>query len=105
MARERERERQVTLPTSGLIAMRLATEFGSADDFAEGLQRALARGGERGATIVAALDRGDIGVHIPREDGPSWNTVPMVHLHRGRQPDAREWAIANAILEKLERYR
>jgi hypothetical protein len=98
-------ERRVSLPTSGLIAMRLAQEFGSASDFADSLHRALVRGGERGASIIAVLDRGDIGIHIPREDGPSWNAVPLVHLHRGDQPTADAWAVANAILEKLERYR
>ena len=92
-------------PSSGLIAMRLGLEFGSAEDFASSLERALARGGDRGATLVALLDRGDISIHIPREDGPTWNTVPLVHLHRGQEPDDDEWATANAILEKLERYR
>lgn len=100
-----ETERRIALPTSGLIAMRLAQEFGSADDFTDSLHRALARGGERGASIIAVLDRGEIAIHIPREDGPSWNTVPLVHLHRGRQPASAEWAAANAVLEKLERYR
>ena len=92
-------------PSSGLIAMRLGLEFGSAEDFASSLGRALARGGDRGATLVALLDRGDISIHIPREDGPTWNTVPLVHLHRGQEPDDDEWATANGILEKLERYR
>jgi hypothetical protein len=92
-------------PTSGLIAMRIGLEFGSPQGFADTLERALARGGERGATVVALLDRGDLAIHIPREDGPSWNTVPLVHLHRGAQPSAADWAVANAVLEKLERYR
>ena len=92
-------------PSAGLIAMRIGLEFGSADEFSSTLERALARGGDRGATVVALLDRGDITIHIPREDGPSWNTVPLVHLHRGEQPDTAEWATANGILEKLERYR
>jgi hypothetical protein len=100
-----EQDDRFTPPTAGLIAMRLAAEYGSGEDFARTLQRALARGGERGATIVAELDRGNIGIHIPREDGPTWNTVPLVHLHRGRSPAGPEWAAANAILEKLERYR
>jgi hypothetical protein len=100
-----EQETRFMPPTAGLIAMRLGAEFGSADEFAHTLQRALARGGERGATIVAMLDRGDLAIHIPREDGPCWNTVPLVHLHRGGTPAADEWAVANAILEKLERYR
>jgi hypothetical protein len=92
-------------PESGLIAMRIALEFGAPADFAAALERALARGGERGATIVALLDRGDLSVHIPREDGPCWNSVPLVHLHRGEEPGEAVWAQANAILEKLERYR
>jgi hypothetical protein len=92
-------------PASGLIAIRIATEFGPPDEFARSLDRALARGGDRGATIVALLDRGDLSIHIPREDGPCWNSVPLVHLHRGQQPPADAWTAANAILEKLERYR
>jgi hypothetical protein len=97
--------RGVLPPTSGLIAMRIGLEFGSPSEFASTLERALARGGERGATVVALLDRGDLAIHIPREDGPSWNTVPLVHLHRGEAPSAEEWAMANVILERLERYR
>jgi hypothetical protein len=97
--------RGVLPPTSGLIAMRIGLEFGSPSEFANTLDRALARGGERGATVVAILDRGDLAIHIPREDGPSWNAVPLVHLHRGAAPSAEEWATANVILERLERYR
>jgi hypothetical protein len=92
-------------PTAGLIAMRIGQEFGSPEEFASSLERALARGGDRGATIVAVLDRGDLATHIPRVDGPSWNTVPLVHLHRGQQPSAEDWALANAIVERMERYR
>ena len=92
-------------PEHGLIAMRIGLEFGSPAEFARTLDRALARGGDRGVTIVAVLDRGDLAIHIPREDGPSWNTVPLVHLHRGETPSAAEWATANLILEKLERFR
>jgi hypothetical protein len=92
-------------PTSGLIAMRIGQEFGPPEEFASSLERALARGGERGATIVAVLDRGDLAMHIPRVDGPSWNSVPLVHLHRGEQPSAEDWALANAIVERMERYR
>jgi hypothetical protein len=95
----------VELPASGLIAMRVGIEFGGAGDFASAVQRSLARGGERGATLVAALDRGDLGIHIPREDGPCWNSVPLLHWHRGEAVDADDWAAANAILERLERYR
>jgi hypothetical protein len=97
--------RGVLPPTSGLISMRIGLEFGSPAEFASTLERALARGGERGATVVALLDRGDLAIHIPREDGPSWNTVPLVHLHRAEEPSPAEWATANVILEKLERYR
>ncbi len=95
----------IKLPDTGLIAMRIRAEYGSPEGFTETLARALVRGGERGATIVAVLDRGDLAIHIPRVDGPSWNTVPLVHLHRGTRPGSREWAAANAVLEKLERYR
>ena len=48
-------------PTAGLIAMRIGQEFGPPAEFAASLDGALARGGERGATIVALLDRGDRG--------------------------------------------
>ena len=85
--------------------MRIGQEFGPPEEFASSLERALARGGERGATMVAILDRGDLAMHIPRVDGPSWNTVPLVHLHRGGQPSAEDWALANAIVERMERYR
>jgi hypothetical protein len=98
-------QHRVMPPTSGLIAMRIGMEFGSAEAFSSLLERALSRGGERGATVVALLDRGDLGIHIPREDGPAWNNVPLVHLHAGREPSPADWATANAILEKLERYR
>ena len=54
---------------------------------------------------MAVLDLGDLATHIPQVDGPSWNTVPLVHLHRGQQPTEEDWAIANAIVERLERYR
>jgi hypothetical protein len=54
---------------------------------------------------VALLDRGDLATHIPQVDGPSWNTVPLLHLHRGQQPTEDDWAVANAIVERLERYR
>ena len=92
-------------PETGLIASRVRLEYGSADGFASTVEGALARGGDRGATIIAYLDRGDLAIHIPSEDGPTWNAVPLVHLHVGRRPDASEWAVANAVLEKLERYR
>ncbi len=92
-------------PRTGLMASRISLEFGSATDFAHALERALARGGERGVSIVAYLDRGDMAIHIPQVDGPSWNTVPLVHLHPGDEPSAEDWSLANAVLEKLERYR
>ena len=97
--------KRIDPPVAGLIAMRITAEYGSPDGFSETLERALTRGGDRGATVVAVLDRGDLAIHIPREDGPSWNTVPLVHIHRGRPPRREDWAAANAVLEKLERYR
>ena len=95
----------LTPPTAGLIAMRIGQEFGPPEEFEQSLERAIERGGEHGATIVAVLDRGDLATHIPQVDGPSWNTVPLVHLHRGQQPSEEDWAVANAIVERLERYR
>jgi hypothetical protein len=97
--------RRIEPPAAGLIAMRITAEYGSAAEFTQTLERALARGGERGASVVALLDRGDLAIHIPREDGPSWNSVPLVHAYRGRPPGPEAWAAANAVLEKLERYR
>jgi hypothetical protein len=85
--------------------MRIAVEFGSHDAFAELIEHALVRGGERGATLVALLDRGDLNVHLPRIDGPCWNSVPLFHLDRGEAPTAEDWATTSEILEKLERYR
>jgi len=93
------------IPTTGLAAARINLEFGGAVDFADSLERALARGGEQGVTLVAALDRGDISMHLPRIDGPCWNSVPLFHLHRGERPTADDWATTSGILEKLERYR
>ena len=92
-------------PSSGLIAMRIGQEFGPPEQFAQSLELAVERGGDRGATLVAVLDRGDLATHIPKVDGPSWNTVPLVHLHKGRAPSEEDWAIANAIVERMERYR
>ena len=90
---------------SGLASMRIGLEFGSLESFAEVLERALARGGERGATLVAKLDIGDLAIHIPRVDGPCWNSVPLVHLHRGDEPTTTDWATTTGVLERLERYR
>jgi len=95
----------IEVPASGLAAMRIDLEFGGRGDFVDSLERAMARGGEQGATLVAALDRGDIGIHLPRVDGPCWNSVPLFHLGRGERPSAADWATTTAILEKLERYR
>jgi len=92
-------------PGTGLAAMRIGVEFGSADDFADSLERAMARGGDGGATLIAALDRGDMSIHLPRVDGPCWNSVPLFHLHRGDVPSEADWAMTSGILEKLERYR
>jgi len=92
-------------PATGLAAMRIGAEFGDPADFSDSLARALARGGEQGATLVAALDRGDLSIHLPRVDGPCWNAVPLFHLHRGEHPTADDWATTSGILEKLERYR
>ncbi len=92
-------------PATGLARMRIGVEFGSPEDFADSLERALARGGEQGATLIAALDRGDLGIHLPRIDGPCWNSVPLFHLRRGETPSLEDWATTSAILEKLERYR
>jgi hypothetical protein len=92
-------------PGTGLAAMRIGVEFGDPSDFADGMQRAMARGGVRGATLVAALDRGDMSIHIPRIDGPCWNHVPLFHLHAGEEPTSQDWVTTSGILEKLERYR
>lgn len=90
---------------TGLASMRIGLEFGSLEGFAEVLERALVRGGERGATLVAKLDLGDLAIHIPRVDGPCWNSVPLVHLHRGDEPSSADWSTTAGVLERLERYR
>ena len=92
-------------PATGIAAMRIAVEFGGPDDFADSMTRAMARGGEQGAVLVAALDRGDMSIHLPRVDGPCWNSVPLFHLRRGESPTAEDWGTTSGILEKLERYR
>jgi len=96
---------RVLPPESGLAAMRIGVEFGGPDEFADVIERAIARGGERGATLVAKLDLGDISIHLPRVDGPCWNSVPLFHLHRGETPTDEDWAATSGVLEKLERYR
>lgn len=96
---------RIAPPATGLAAMRIGLEFGDAGEFADSFARALARGGELGATLVAGLDRGDMSIHLPRVDGPCWNSVPLFHLHRGEQPSSQDWATTSGILEKLERYR
>jgi hypothetical protein len=98
-------ERRSRPPAAGLAGMRISIEFGGLDDFSDSVQRALARGGEQGATLVAALDRGDLSLHLPRIDGPCWNSVPLFHLHRGETPTDQDWQTTSGILEKLERYR
>lgn len=100
-----EQPNAIEVPTTGLAAMRIGQEFGSAADFVDSLERALARAGEQGVTLVAVLDRGDITMHMPRSDGPCWNSVPLFHLRRGDRPTAEDWARTSSILEKLERYR
>jgi hypothetical protein len=85
--------------------MRITAEFGSAAGFAELFAHALVRGGDRGATLVAKLDIGDLGIHLPRVDGPCWNSVPLFHLHRGDGPTSEDWAVTSGVIERLERYR
>lgn len=96
---------EIRPPSGGVAARRIGVEFGSHDAFAELMEHALARGGDRGGTLVAMLDRGDLSVHLPRTDGPCWNSVPLFHLRRGEAPSSEDWAITSGILEKLERYR
>jgi hypothetical protein len=98
-------DQRITLPDSGLMAMRIGLEFGGAEAFLDSLVRAVIDGGSGGATVVALLDRGDLSIHIPRRDGPAWNVVPLLHLHPGEQPTDADWTLANATLERLERYR
>jgi hypothetical protein len=98
-------DQQITLPETGLLAMRIGLEFGGPEAFLDSLVRAVIEGEGGGATLVAQLDRGDLGIHIPRRDGPAWNVVPLLHLHPGEHPTEADWSAANAILERLERYR
>jgi hypothetical protein len=98
-------EHQIAVPDAGLLAMRIGLEFGGIETFVDSLERAISDGGSGGATVVALLDRGDLSIHIPRQDGPAWNVVPLLHLHPGERPTDDDWSSANAILERLERYR
>jgi hypothetical protein len=95
----------IQVPAAGLIGMRIGLEFGGTEAFVDSLERAVAEGGVSGATVVALLDRGDLGIHIPRRDGPAWNVVPLLHLRPGERPTDDAWTEANAILERMERYR
>lgn len=98
-------DQRIAVPDSGLLAMRVGLEFGSPEAFVDSLVRAVIEGGEWGASLVALLDRGDLAIHVPGREGPAWNVVPLLHLHAGEQPTEADWASANAILERLERYR
>ena len=93
------------MPEAGLMAMRVGLEFGGTEAFVDSLARAVTDGGAGGATVLAYLDRGDMAIHIPHRDGPAWNAVPLLHLYPGEQPTDADWSRANAILERLERYR
>ena len=98
-------DHRITVPEAGLLAMRIGLEFGGTETFVDSLVRAVIDGGSGGATVVALLDRGDLSIHIPRRDGPAWNVVLLLHLPPGERPTDEDWASANAILERLERYR
>jgi hypothetical protein len=95
----------IQLPEAGLLTMRVAMEFGSAAAFTDSLEQAIADDATHGATVVALLDRGDLAIHVPHRGGPAWNVVPLLHLRPGEQPSDEDWAQANVILERLERYR
>lgn len=105
MSDERAPGPPIEAPVTGLASLRIGVEFGGAQDFAASFERALAKSGGRGATLVALLDRGDLGIHVPRLDGPCWNSVPLFHLVPGEGPTAEDWTTTSGILEKLERYR
>ena len=92
-------------PATGFAGMRIGLEFGGVDNFSASFEHALAKSQARGATLVAVLDRGDLAIHVPGLDGPTWNTVPLFHLDQGRQPTGEDWRRTGEILEKLERYR
>lgn len=95
----------IQLPEAGLLTMRVALEFGSVAAFTDSLRRAVSEDATHGASVVAMIDRGDLAIHVPGRGGPAWNVVPLLHLHPGEQPTDDDWARANAILERLERYR
>ena len=99
------REAGIEPPATGLAAMRIGVEFGRTDEFSATFERALAKSGPRGATLVALLDRGDLAIHVPQLDGPCWNSVPLFHLRPGERPSSADWARTSGVLEKLERYR
>ncbi len=105
MNREGDAGTHIEAPPTGLARMRIGLEFGGAGDFSASFEQALAKSGDRGATLVALLDRGDLGIHVPHLDGPCWNSVPLFHLMSGEQPTERDWITTGGILEKLERYR
>jgi hypothetical protein len=98
-------DQRIVVPDAGLLARRIGLEFGGSEAFVDSLVRAVIEGGDWGASLVALLDRGDLSIHIPRRDGPAWNVVPLLHLHPGEHPTDADWASANAILERLERFR
>ena len=100
-----EEPRPIEPPATGFAGMRIGLEFGGVENFSASFGHALAKSGARGATLVAVLDRGDLAIHVPGLDGPTWNTVPLFHLYAGRQPAAEDWSRTAEILEKLERYR
>ena len=105
MTDDAEMEPRITPPETGLAAMRIGVEFGRPEEFSATFERALAKSGPRGATLVALLDRGDLAIHVPHLDGPCWNSVPLFHVRPGERPTPADWARTSGVLEKLERYR
>ena len=105
MTSDQPSDEPIESPGTGLAAMRIGIEFGGSEDFSATFERALAKSGPRGATLVALLDRGDLAIHVPHLDGPCWNSVPLFHLRPGERPGPQDWARTSGILEKLERYR
>lgn len=105
MTPEGDAAARIEAPLTGLASMRIGLEFGGAADFSDSFERALAKSGDRGGTLVALLDRGDLAIHVPHLDGPCWNSVPLFHLMPGGQPTEQDWRTTSGVLEKLERYR